>query len=177
MRVRDLMKTDVVTIARGTSWRRVAEMLLEHRVSGAPVVDADGRVVGVVSEKDVFRAIYPSYKEWYEGPQAYTNFLALEEEARRAPEKLVEEFMSTRLVSVDPETPILQVGALMVATGIHRVPVVERGKLAGMVSRRDIFRAIMRVHFNMWEPTSDNSSPSQKRGSEEGVRSKVPTVI
>ena len=167
MLVRALMKTDVIAIARGTSWRRVAEILLEHHVSGAPVVDAEQRVVGVVSEKDVFRAIYPSYQEWYEGPQAYTNFLALEEEARRAPEKRVEEFMSTRLVSVEPETPILQVGALMVATGIHRVPVVERGKLVGMVSRRDIFRAIMRVHFNLAEPTAA-SSQLQAAGTERG---------
>ncbi len=151
MVVRDLMKTDVVAIPKGTTWRKVAEMLLEHVISGAPVVDGDGRVIGVVSEKDVFRAIYPSYEEWYEGPQAYTDFLALEEEARRAQEKRVEEFMTKRLVSVTSDTPILKVGALMVATGIHRVPVVDHDKLVGMVSRRDIFRAILRVHFGLDE--------------------------
>lgn len=151
MLVRDLMKTDVVTIPKGTTWRKVAETLLERVISGAPVVETDGRVIGVVSEKDVFRAIYPSYEEWYEGPQAYTDFLALEEEARRAQEKRVEDFMTKRLVSITSDTPILKVGALMVATGIHRVPVVDAGKLVGMVSRRDIFRAILRVHFGLDE--------------------------
>lgn len=151
MLVRDVMKTDVVTIPKGTTWRMVAETLLGNVISGAPVVETDGRVIGVVSEKDVFRAIYPSYEEWYEGPQAYTDFLALEEEARRAQEKRVEEFMTKRLVSVPSNTPILKVGALMVATGIHRVPVVDEGKLVGMVSRRDIFRAILRVHFGLDE--------------------------
>ncbi len=151
MLVRDLMKAEVVTLLNGTTWREAAMLFLEKRISGAPVVDADGRVLGVVSEKDIFRAIYPGYKEWYEGPHAFTDFLALEEEARRAPEKRVEEFMTTRLVSVDPETPVLKVGALMVATGIHRVPVLANGTLVGMVSRRDIFRAIMRVHFGIWE--------------------------
>lgn len=151
MLVRDVMKTDVVTIPKGMTWRKVAETLLERVISGAPVVETDGRVIGVVSEKDVFRAIYPSYEEWYEGPQAYTDFLALEEEARRAQEKRVEDFMTKRLVSVTSDTPILKVGALMVATGIHRVPVVDQGKLVGMVSRRDIFRAILRVHFGLDE--------------------------
>lgn len=156
MLVRDLMKTDVLAIPKGTSWRTVSEQFLARRVSGAPVVDADGRVIGIVSEKDIFRAIYPTYREWYEGPHAFTNFLALEEEARSAPEKRVEEFMTTRLVSVDPETPILKVGAMMVATGIHRVPVLDHGKLVGMVSRRDIFRAILRVHFGLWGPAQEH---------------------
>jgi CBS domain-containing protein len=158
MLVRDLMKTDVVAIPKGTTWRKVAETLLDRVISGAPVVEPDGRVIGVVSEKDVFRAIYPSYEEWYEGPQAYTDFLALEEEAHRAQEKRVEEFMTQRLVSVTSDTPILKVGALMVATGIHRVPVVDGGKLVGMVSRRDIFRAILRVHFGLDEKVHVKSS-------------------
>ncbi|MFH1430688.1 MAG: CBS domain-containing protein [Candidatus Uhrbacteria bacterium] len=145
------MKTDVITISTGTSWRKAAEMLLEHRISGAPVVDSDGRVVGVISEKDVFRAIYPSYEDWYRGPHAFTDFLALEEEARRAQDKRVEDFMSTKLTSVPSDTPILRVGALMVTTGIHRVPVVDGGSLVGMVSRREIFRAILRVHFGLDE--------------------------
>lgn len=163
MLVRDVMKINVVTIPKGTTWRRVAEVLLEHRISGAPVVDVDQRIVGVVSEKDVFRAIYPTYEEWYEGPQAYTDFLALEEEARRAQEKRVEDFMSRKLVSVTSDTPILKVGALMVATGIHRVPVVDEGTLVGMVSRRDIFRAILRVHFGLDDSPSSRHPERSER--------------
>ena len=172
MLVKDLMKTNVVTIQKGTTWRRVAEVLLEHRISGCPVVDAEERVVGVVSEKDVFRAIYPTYEEWYEGPQAYTDFLALEEEARRAQEKRVEDVMSRRIVSVTSDTPILKVGALMVATGIHRVPVVDGGQLVGVVSRRDIFRAILRVHFGLDEP----QAASHKLQATDSVRAPQSTV-
>lgn len=164
MQVKDVMKSDVVTIPKGTTWRRVAETLLERQISGCPVVDAEQRVVGVVSEKDVFRAIYPSYEEWYEGPQAYTDFLALEEEARRAQEKRVEDFMSRKIVSVTSDTPILKVGALMVATGIHRVPVVDQGKLIGMVSRRDIFRAILRVHFGLDATVKSDVKETQHAG-------------
>lgn len=138
-------------------------MLLHHHISGAPVVSREGGVIGVVSEKDVFRAIYPSYEEWYAGPQAFTDFLALEQEARAAQEKRVEQFMSTRVKSVSPDTPVLKVGALMVATGIHRVPVVDQGKLVGMVSRRDIFRAILRVHFGLDETTDGKKSMSAER--------------
>ncbi|MDO8462815.1 MAG: CBS domain-containing protein [bacterium] len=156
MIVRDLMQRNVVTIPVGTPWRRVVELLLLHHITGAPVVDASGTVVGVVSEKDVFRAIYPSYEEWYAGPQAYTDLLAFEEEARAAQGKTVEQFMSTRVKSVPSDTPVLKIGALMVATGIHRVPVVDRGKLVGMVSRHTIFRTILRVHFGLEETQRDH---------------------
>lgn len=151
MLVRDIMKTDVRTVPAGATWRQVAELLIHHRVSGAPVVDASGVVVGVVSEKDVFRAIYPSYEEWYRRPHDHSDFLELEAEAQHAQTKHVEDFMSRKLVSVTSDTPVLKIGALMMSTGIHRVPVVDAGKLVGMVSRRDIFRAILRVHFSIWE--------------------------
>jgi len=143
------MKKDVVVIKKGTSYQGVAEILLKNKISGAPVVDEEGKIVGVVSEKDLFRAVYPSYKEFYESPESHLDFEKLEEEAKKAGDKKVEEFMSPRLITANPDTPVLKIGALMVATGIHRVPVIENGKVVGMVSRRDIYRAILKERFGL----------------------------
>lgn len=143
------MKKDVVVIKKGTSYQTLAKILLENKISGAPVVDENEKIVGVVSEKDLFKAIYPSYEEFYESPESYLDFEKLEEEAKKAGDKKVEDFMSKRLITADPETPVLKIGALMVATGIHRVPVVENGKVVGMVSRRDIYRAILKERFGL----------------------------
>lgn len=151
MIVREIMKTEIITIPYGTPYREVAKILLEKRVSGAPVVDERGQLVGVVSEKDLFKAIYPSYNDFYSAPSNFIDFDKLEQEAHQTSEKRVEDFMSPRLITTTPETPILKVGAIMVATGIHRVPVLENGKLIGMVSRGDVYRAILREYFEMWE--------------------------
>ena len=149
MKVGEVMQKNVVAVKKGTPYREVARILVEKKVSGAPVIDEAGKIIGVVSEKDLFRAVYPSYKDFYESPESHLDFEELEAEAKTANDKKVEDFMSTRLITADPETPVLKIGALMVATGIHRVPVVVDGKVVGMVGRGDSYRAILKERFGL----------------------------
>ncbi|MBI5230039.1 MAG: CBS domain-containing protein [Candidatus Magasanikbacteria bacterium] len=151
MLVKEIMKTSIVSISKGTPFFEVAKTLLEKRVSGAPVVDEHNKLIGVVSEKDLFKAIYPTYNDFYTSPELYTDFTRMEQGAIEVKNKKVEECMSARLITATPETPVLKVGALMVATGIHRVPVVDGEKLVGMISRGDVYRSILREHFDLWE--------------------------
>jgi CBS domain-containing protein len=123
--------------------------MLQKRVSAVPVVEADGTLVGLLSEKDLFRALYPTYKEWIEHTSLYTDFEEMERGAIASAGRTIDEVMSRRLVTAERTTPVLKVGALMVASGIHQVPVVERGKLIGMVSRGEIYRAILEQYFNL----------------------------
>jgi CBS domain-containing protein len=148
MKVGEIMQKEVVTVPKDTPFREVAKILIDKKISGAPVTDETGKIVGVVSEKDLFRAVYPSYEDFYESPESHLDFEEMEAEAKLANHKKVEDFMSSRLITADPETPVLKIGALMVATGIHRVPVVEGGKVVGMVGRRDIYRAILKERFD-----------------------------
>jgi CBS domain-containing protein len=159
MLVHEVMNRDVYTVQMGTPWRIVVEELTRRRLSGAPVVDSEGKVVGVVSEKDLFRAIYPSYEEWYRHPERH-DFSVMEGETTRAEQKLVETIMSTKVTSVTSDTPVLKVGSLMVATGIHRVPVVDAGELVGVVSRHEIFSAILSRYYNI-TPTGEQASHDQ----------------
>ncbi len=149
MKVGEIMQKEVVTVPKDTPFREVAKILIDKKISGAPVTDETGKIVGVVSEKDLFRAVYPSYEDFYESPESHLDFEEMEAEAKLANHKKVEDFMSSRLITADPETPVLKIGALMVATGIHRVPVVEGGKVVGMVGRRDIYRAILKERFDL----------------------------
>jgi len=157
MLVRELMRKDVTVIPIGTSWREVAALFLRFGISGAPVVDGD-KVVGVVSEKDLFRAFYPSYREWYATPDAYLDFDEIENNSHTVADLPVEKFMSTRLITVKPDTHVLHVGSLMIGSGIHRVPVIENGKLVGMVGRREIFRAILREQFGLSRVKEDRDA-------------------
>lgn len=151
MLVKEIMKTNVVSFVKGTLFKEAAKILLQKRVSGAPVIDEQGKLIGVVSEKDLFKAIYPTYNDFYASPELYTNFTQMENGAIQVENKKIEECMSARLITTTKETPVLKVGALMVATGIHRVPVVDGDILVGMVSRGDVYRSILRDQFNLWE--------------------------
>ncbi len=156
IKVRDLMETAVITIPIGTVWRKAAQILLQNKISGAPVVDAENHVLGVVSEKDLFRSLFPSYQDWYQNPDAFSCHNQLEDQAKSASkERAVEEFMSKRLLTIGPETPVMQVGALMISTGIHRVPILEQGKLIGVISRRNVFRAILKESLGLGEDGKD----------------------
>lgn len=148
MKVGEIMQKEKICLRRGMLWHEAAKILVENNVSGAPVLDENENIIGIVSEKDLFRAIYPAYKDFYESPESHLDFSELEEEAKSVGSKKVEEFMSSRLITADPETPVLKIGALMVATGVHRVPVLEGGKLVGMVGRRDIYKAILKERFD-----------------------------
>lgn len=150
MKIKDIfIPSEVQTCSPSTPWSEAAKLLLEKQLPAVPVVDAEGKVVGVLSEKDLFRALFPLYKDWMEAPHAYHDFEKMEEEARGAVERTVGEIMSSRTLTADPETPVLKVGAMMSASGIHQVPVVQDGKLIGMVGRKTIYRAILSKYLEM----------------------------
>ncbi|MBI4993296.1 MAG: CBS domain-containing protein [Candidatus Magasanikbacteria bacterium] len=147
MLVKDVMYTDVVCLKNGMNFLEAAELFLQNKISGAPVLDSAGNLVGVLSEKDLFRALYPSYQSFYQNPTPFLNEKELEETAQDAKEKTIDQIMSRRVVTTTPNTHVLKVGGLMIASGIHRVPVMESGKIVGMVSRGTIYRAVLRYTF------------------------------
>jgi len=147
MKVRDIMSVNVITILEGTPYEEVARILHCCGKSGAPVVDQDGNLIGAVSEKDLFRILYPFYKSYYEHPECYAD---LEERENKIDEircNPVESFMSRDLVTIDSDAPVMRAGALMLSRNINRLPVVENGQLVGIVSRKDIYRRILQNHF------------------------------
>lgn len=151
MFVKSIMQKKLVTITPDMTFFEAAGLLLKNHVSGAPVLDKRGKLVGILSEKDLFRALYPSYKKFYLFPLEYENTKGAEETLSETKQKKVSAIMSTRIISATPETHVLKIGGLMVATGIHRVPVLEGGKVVGMVSRGDIYRAILQKDFNLYD--------------------------
>ncbi len=143
------MRTDMATVTPETSWKDAAELFFARHVSAAPVVDETGHLVGILSEKDLFRGLFPSFREWVQTPESYLDFSVMEHRAAEAATKTVQEVMSTRVLTAGPDTPILKVGALMVSSGIHHIPVVEHDMLIGMVGRGDIYRAILHTYFGI----------------------------
>ena len=114
MRAEDVMTTRVITVREDQTKQEAARLLSQHRISGLPVVSDDNTVVGVVTEYDVISK---------EG-------------------KTVEEIMTRGVISVTPETELEDVSNVLVHERIKRLPVLEQGRLVGIVSRADLVREV-----------------------------------
>ncbi|TSC76246.1 MAG: putative signal-transduction protein containing cAMP-binding and CBS domain [Parcubacteria group bacterium Gr01-1014_31] len=146
--VRDVMITKFTAIPRDATIRQAAELMHRGGFSGAPVVDSHGKLTGVISEKDLFRALYPTYGEFYAQEALIPKMDpgGMEEWLRDEGAKPIAEFVKPAITTT-PETPLVQIGAIMLARNIHRLPVLEDGRLVGMVSRRRLYQAIFNHLF------------------------------
>jgi CBS domain-containing protein len=142
MRVRDIMTTTLVTATIATSFQELVDLMIRNDVSGIPVVDGDGRPVGVVSEADIIAK--EAYRSFLFRPLDRSlgqpeNTWAAKSRGLRAGD------LMTSLRTVHPDDLVRMAAARMVATGVNRFPVVDdTGRLVGIVSRRDVVRIFHR---------------------------------
>lgn len=143
--VRDVMTRSVVSVQRSAPLREVAQALIDSGISGVPVVDVDGAVLGVVSEADLL------VKE--QGADAIRHrplarFLGESRESRAQLVKLgaftAAEAMTSPAITITSGRPIHEAAAIMTARRVNRLPVVDDGRLVGIVSRADLVRAYVR---------------------------------
>ena len=140
MRVRDVMTQDVATVAPDTDLRDLAALLVEKRISGVPVVEG-GRVVGVVSERDILFKERPS-DGLSRGVLAWLmdeGDLTLKIDARTA-----REAMTAPPLTIAPSRGVADAAATMLDESVSRLPVVDHGQLVGIVTRHDLVRAFAR---------------------------------
>ncbi len=138
----------MISVRRDMTYEEAARILYSNDISGAPVVDEAGKVVGVLSEEDLFRIVYPFYHSYYDHPEMYVDYEEREKKMQEIRNHKVEIFMSKHVVGVDPETPVLQAGAVMLARDIMRLPVIEDGKLVGIINRKKIYHAVLKNNFD-----------------------------
>ena len=128
MQVLDLMTTQVFTVGPDTAIKEAAQLIFRHRVSGLPVVDDSGRVVGIITEADFLRLE-----------------VARVEEADPAPLETVGEVMSRGVVTIFPEQGVAEAAKIMVVQDVKRLPVVDHeDHLQGIISRLDIVAVFTR---------------------------------
>ena len=139
MKVRDVMSTELVTVNKELTIRQLIKVLQQNQVSGVPVVDPEGRLEGIVSEKDVIKAVAELIK---------VN-LSIEEINRKVGKlNWVEGIMSKNVITVTGDMDAREVFKIMASKQIHRVPVVKNGILVGIVSASDAHRLIEKLYGN-----------------------------
>ncbi len=152
MRIRECLEPTVVTVPVGAFYRDVAQRLYESGHHVAYVVDEAGALVGVVSEHDLFRILYPFYGSYYVNTELYTDPVEREQKIREVQSHPIERFMQREVHAVHPDDPVMRVGATMLAKNLRRMPVVEQGVILGTVTRQAIFRALYETHIRTESP-------------------------
>jgi CBS domain-containing protein len=143
MQARDVMTTPVVTVRPDTRVEEIAQLLLERRISGVPVVDAAGTVVGLVTEGDLMRRPEigtERQRGWW--LRFFGDERARAEEYARAHGSRAEQVMTRNVVTVSDETSLAEIARLLEEHHIKRVPVVRGGKLVGIVSRANLLHGL-----------------------------------
>jgi len=146
MRAMDVMTTDVITVDPETTVQALATLLAERGISGAPVVDASGRLVGIVSEGDLLhRAEIGTARRHRERRRSWwlDHFAAeLARDYVKSHGRTVKDIMTRDVVTVTEDTDLGEVAALLEAKRIKRVPVTRDGKVIGIISRANLVRAL-----------------------------------
>jgi len=136
MQVKDVMTTPAITVREDASLHDVAEVLAMQRVSGLPVVDPDGAIVGVISEADIIRK---------EAGQL--------SEARTAGEA-----MTAPALTIEPWRPVTEAARAMLREQVNRLPVVSDGELVGIVARADLVQAFVRADAEITEEIRESAA-------------------
>ena len=142
----DIMTREVITVREDATVRELATLFLAQNISGAPVVDANGRVIGVVTESDL---IFQNKKVHLPTAVAILDaFIFLEspgkteKELKKIAGARVGDICSHDLVSVTPETGLEELATLMAEKKVHTLPVLRGEELVGVIGKSDIIRTI-----------------------------------
>jgi CBS domain-containing protein len=143
MQARDIMTAKVITITEDASVSDVANLLLEHRISALPVIDAAGKLLGIVSEGDLMHRAEAGTgrrRSWW--LSLFTDANASAAQFVKEHSRQVADIMTRNVVTANPDTPIAEIAELLESKRIKRVPIVADGKLVGIVSRANLIRAL-----------------------------------
>jgi CBS domain-containing protein len=141
------MRTQVVTVGPEATVRELAELFHKHDISGCPVVDGEGRLIGIVTEGDLIAQDadlhFPRYIQFLDSQIFLESPKKFEERLRRITGATVRELMTVDVYTVDPGTSVRKAATVMADKGINRLPVVDdAGRVVGILGRHEVLKAM-----------------------------------
>ena len=147
LKVKDIMTKEIISVSPETEIANAAKILLEKRINGMPVIDAFGRLVGIICQSDLVaqqKGIpIPSVFTLLESYIPLTSTKRLDKEMKKIAALTVREAMTPDPVTVSLETDIEEVAKLMVDKKYHTLPVVEGDKIVGIVGKEDVLKTLL----------------------------------
>ena len=142
----DIMTREVITVSLETTVQQLAQLFSAHGISGAPVVDPDGNILGVVTESDLIdqnkKVHIPTVVTILDSFFFLENPDKMEQEMRKMAGATVADIYSSPAVTVTSTTPVDEIATIMAEKSVHTLPVVDNGLLKGIIGKKDIIRTI-----------------------------------
>ena len=148
MLVKDIMTTAVKTASPADPVRDIATIMCFNKISGLPVVDGAGSLVGMISEKDILHAMFPKLQDFIANPST-PDFERLEREHRDVVSLRVADLMTAIVYTAEPDMPVLKAASIMFRNRIRRIPVSQGGRLLGIISIGDVHKAMFRKNLTL----------------------------
>ena len=143
---KDIMTKEVISVSPDLVVEKLAEIFWENRISGAPVVDDNGTVIAIVTENDLIdqnkKVHIPTMIAILDSVIMLEKADKIEKEIRKMTGTTVKDICSDTLITVEPETPLDEVATIMAEKQVHTLPVLEEGKLVGVVGKSDIIKTM-----------------------------------
>jgi CBS-domain-containing membrane protein len=159
MRAKDVMSEGIVSVLADASVFEAAEIMVNAQVSAVPVIEEDGKIVGILSEADLIRRAEigtSPHKAWLQ--RLLSDDVTKAAEFVHSHSRLVRDVMTKNVITVDEESTLSDVAELMAKHNIKRVPVLREGSMVGILSRANLIQALMSR-----EPATDKARPSDEQ--------------
>ncbi len=147
IKAKDIMTKEIITVTPETEIAQAANLLLEKRINGMPVVNDAGELIGILCQSDLIaqqKSIpIPSLFTLLDGYIPLTTSKRMDKEVEKIAATKVAEAMTANPVTVDPETGIEKVATLMVEKNYHTLPVIDAGKMVGILGKEDVLRTLI----------------------------------
>jgi CBS domain-containing protein len=144
---KDIMTTEVITLTPETDIVQAAKVLLDNGINGAPVVDGQGRLTGILCQSDLVvqqkRLPVPTIYTLLDGFVTFTSSKQMEKQVRKIAALTVAEAMTPNPVTVKSETGLETIAGLMVDSHFHTLPVVDDGRLVGIIGKEDVLKTLL----------------------------------
>jgi len=145
LKAKDIMTKEVISVKPETTIEELARLLMKQQISGAPVVDDKGKIVGIVTENDLIsknsRLHIPTILRLFD---AYIPLgtSKMESDIRKMAASTVEDICTKEIITVDEEASVEYIATIMTEKRIHILPVVREGKLVGIIGKKDLIKGI-----------------------------------
>jgi CBS domain-containing protein len=143
---KDIMTKDVVTVTPDTSIEELSTLLVSNEISGAPVVNADGAIVGMVTENDLIsrnkRLHIPTVVSFLDAVIYLESSKKFSDDVKRLTATKVGDICAKKVVTITEDTTLTDIATIMSEKNVHLLPVVRSGKVVGIVGKRDVVKAV-----------------------------------
>lgn len=145
---KDIMVKKVITISKDASVGELSELLVNNKISGVPVVDSSGKILGIVTEADIIikdaDLHFPRYFKLLDGIIYLESFRKFKNNLKKYLGSRVEDIMTDRVKTVEENTPVSDIASMMINNNVNRIPVVDKDKkVVGIITRRDIVKSMI----------------------------------